>query len=242
MVPAIDIRAGRVVRLRQGDFAHEQVYAGDPVQVARGFAEVGAERIHIVDLDGARAGEPQQASSIRAIVVALRGRGLRIQTAGGLRTADAIAQALDLSVDRVVLGTAAVMDPDLVARAIEVHGSERIVVALDVRAGVAVGEGWAVGAAGRPVEEAIDILNGIGVVTIAVTAIERDGLLGGPDVGLLERVIARTTAAVLASGGMRSIADLATVRALGANGAIVGRAIYEGAIDVGSAIEELSAR
>jgi len=239
VIPAIDLRGGRVVRLRQGDFTREQIYADDPVQVARGFAEAGAARIHVVDLDGARFGEPQQASSIRAIVSALRGRGPKIQTAGGLRSADAIAQALDLGADCVVLGTAAVMDPDLVARAIDRHGPERIVVALDVRDGIAVGEGWTVGAAGRPVDEAIDVLNGTGVATVAVTAIGRDGMLGGPDVELLTRVIARTDAAVLASGGMRSIADLEAVRAIGARGAIVGRAIYEGAIDVAGAIEAL---
>jgi phosphoribosylformimino-5-aminoimidazole carboxamide ribonucleotide (ProFAR) isomerase len=152
-----------------------------------------------------------------------------------------IDDVLGAGADRVVLGTAALTDPELVRGAIERHGAERIVVALDVRDGRAVGEGWVDGAVGRPLEEALNDLGALGVGTFAVTAIARDGLLGGPDLELLTRCIARTPAAVIASGGIRSIADLEAVRAVGAAGAIVGRALYDGTLDLSAAVRRLAA-
>jgi phosphoribosylformimino-5-aminoimidazole carboxamide ribotide isomerase len=239
--PAIDLRAGRVVRLRQGDFAREQVYDDDPAAVARRFDEAGAAWIHIVDLDGARDGERRQVAAVDAIVraidhVGITGRGPRLQVAGGLRTADAVAAVLAAGVDRVVIGTAALRDPGFVAAAIVRHGADRIAVALDVRGGLAVGDGWVPGSQGLAVEDAIAALSDAGVRTFAVTAIDRDGLLEGPDLDLLGRVRDASGADIVASGGVASIDDLLEIRRIGCRGAIVGRAIYDGRIDLAEAI------
>jgi len=236
VLPAIDLRDGQVVRLRQGDFAREQVYADDPVAVARGFAAAGAGWIHLVDLDGARAGERRQGSTIAAIAAALPAGGPRLQVAGGLRSAAAIADVLGLGVARVVIGTAALRDAGFVATAIADHGPGRIAVALDVRDGMAIGDGWVPGADGVPINEAMDRLTAVGVTTFAVTSIERDGLLGGPALELLGSCVRSTRATILASGGIRSVDDLEAVREIGCGGAIVGRAIYDGRLDLAAAI------
>jgi len=240
ILPAIDLRGGRVVRLRQGDFDREQVYAEDPLAVAAEFAAAGAEWIHVVDLDGARAGGRRQVSTIEAIVASLAGAGPRLQVAGGLRSAEAIADVLGAGVERVVVGTVALRDPDLVAALIGRHGPDRIAVALDVRDGMAIGDGWVPGAPGVPVADALARLAAVGVATFAVTSIERDGLLGGPDLALLASCAGSTAATVVASGGIRSIADLQAVRDIGCSGAIVGRAIYDGRLDLRAAIAAIS--
>jgi len=236
ILPAIDMRDGKVVRLRQGDFAREQVYADDPVAVARSFAAAGAGWIHLVDLDGARAGERRQGGAIAAIAAAVLADSPRLQVAGGLRSAAAIADVLALGVARVVIGTAALRDAAFVATAIADHGPGRIAVALDVRDGLAIGDGWVPGAAGVPVAQALDRLTAVGVATFAVTSIERDGLMGGPDIELLGSCVRSTGAAILASGGIRSVDDLEAVRRVGCRGAIVGRAIYDGGLDLAAAL------
>jgi len=228
------------VRLRQGDFDREQVYAEDPLAVAAEFAAAGAEWIHVVDLDGARAGGRRQVSTIEAIVASLAGAGPRLQVAGGLRSAEAIADVLGAGVERVVVGTVALRDPDLVAALIGRHGPDRIAVALDVRDGLAVGHGWRDDAPGVAVEVALEELFDAGVRTFEVTAIDRDGLLGNPDLELYRRLIALDRGAIIASAGIATIADLLAVRDLGCAGAIVGRAIYEGRLTVASALNGLA--
>jgi len=235
LLPAIDLRAGRVVRLRRGDFDRETVFDDDPIAVAERFAEAGATWIHLVDLDGARAGRPVQAGLVARIVERV-GERTRCQVAGGLRTVEAVATALAAGAARVVVGTAALEDPDLAGELVGRHGAERIVVALDVRDGLALGEAWRPGAAGRPVEAALEALAQVGVARFAVTAIERDGLLAGPDLGLLGRLVALDRGAIIASGGISSIADLHAARRLGCAGAIVGRALYEGQLELGEAL------
>jgi len=235
VIPAIDLRGGRVVRLQEGDFDREQVYGDSPPDIAVEFAAAGATWIHVVDLDGARAGERRQSEAIGAIRAAVP-RAVRLQVGGGIRSAHAIADTLTAGADRVVLGTAAVEEPALVKDAIERHGSDRIAVALDIRNGLAVGRGWARGAPGHPVDAAIASLDGMGVRTLFVTAIDRDGLLGGPDLALLERVLDLTEADVIASGGIATIDDLRAARAIGCGGAIVGRALYDGRIDLAEAL------
>ncbi|HEX5823602.1 MAG TPA: 1-(5-phosphoribosyl)-5-[(5-phosphoribosylamino)methylideneamino] imidazole-4-carboxamide isomerase [Candidatus Limnocylindrales bacterium] len=234
VIPAIDLRAGRVVRLQEGDFDREQVYANEPAAIAAAFGTSGAGWVHVVDLDGARAGERRQVGSIAAIRRELP-RTTRLQVGGGIRTMATLAETLAAGADRVVLGTAALIDPGLVRRSIQRHGADRIAIALDVRDGLALGHGWVPGAAGEPVEAAVEKLAGAGVATFVVTAIDRDGLLGGPDLALLERLLALTDAAVIASGGVATIADLLATRSLGCAGAIVGRALYDGRIDLAEA-------
>ncbi|HEY8868960.1 MAG TPA: 1-(5-phosphoribosyl)-5-[(5-phosphoribosylamino)methylideneamino] imidazole-4-carboxamide isomerase [Candidatus Limnocylindrales bacterium] len=238
VIPAIDLRGGRVVRLRQGDFSQETVYGGDPSEVADRFVSAGVRWIHIVDLDGARAGEPRQEAAVRRVVETVRGRA-SCEVAGGLRAVDAVERAFGAGAARVVIGTAALADPAFARRIVEEHGEDAVVVSLDVREGLAVGDGWRPGAAARPVEDALGALANAGIRLFEVTAIDRDGLLGGPDIDLLRRLIALDRGAVIASGGMRSILDLRAVKGLGCAGAIVGTAIYAGTLDLADAIAAL---
>jgi phosphoribosylformimino-5-aminoimidazole carboxamide ribotide isomerase len=226
--------------LRQGDFEQESEYSTDPPGVAAGFAEVGAEWIHVVDLDGALHGERRQAATLGAIVARIGPGRTRLQVAGGFRTHDAIDAALGLGAQRVVIGTAALADPAFVDAAIERHGTARIAVALDVRDGIAVGQGWIPDAQGVPVDEALERLAAIGVTTFAVTAIDRDGLLRGPDLALLERMTGATDASIIASGGIASVDDLRAVRRIGCAGAIVGRALYDGTLDLRTVLETVA--
>src|SRR5215207_1491265 len=180
LLPAIDLRDGRVVRLRQGDFERETSYSEDPVAVAVEFAAAGAQWLHVVDLDGARNGEPRHAATVAAIVAAV-GREVRVEAAGGLRTRATVQLAFVTGASRVVLGTAALRDPAFAAAVVEEHGFERVAVAIDVRDGRASGDGWD---ANAPTTDALDAMRRLadsGVSTFEVTAIDRDGLLEGPD-------------------------------------------------------------
>ena len=237
VIPAIDLRAGRVVRLVEGDFGTETAYGTDPLATALTFAAAGASWLHLVDLDGAR-GEPRQADVVDAVV---RGSaGLRCQVGGGMRTEEAVAEMLDAGAARVVIGTAGLEDPDLLTRVVARHGADRIATALDVRAGLAVGEGWREGATGRPVDEALAMFADAGIEHVIVTAIDRDGHLAGPDFGLLTRVVDAGRCRVTASGGISTVADLLAVRGLGCEAAIVGRAIHERRLDLATALAALA--
>lgn len=232
---AIDLRGGRVVRLRQGDFAQETAYSEDPVAVAREFAGLGAEWLHVVDLDAARTGVRSNTSVIESLVEAIGDR-LRVEVAGGLREEEAVAAVLASGAARAVVGTAALRDPGFAGRLVAAHGADRIVAALDVRGGRAVGHGWAPGAAGVDATEVLRRLADAGVTTFEVTAIDRDGLLGGPDLRLYEGLVRMGRGAIVASGGIASVEDLRAVQGIGCTGAIVGRAIYEGRIRLADAI------
>lgn len=238
VIPAIDLRAGRVVRLVEGDYARETRYERDPVTVVRGFADAGARWIHVVDLDGAK-GEPRQAAAVERIVRAVAGRAA-CEVGGGLRSADAVTQMLRAGAARVVFGTALLRTPALARTLIAAHGSEVIVAALDVRDGQALGDGWTAGATARDVDTSLATLADEGVIRFVVTSIARDGALGGPDLDLLRRLVDQGRGAIVASGGIASIADLEAVRAIGCEGAIVGRALYEGVIDLEAAIRDLA--
>lgn len=240
LLPAIDLRGGKVVRLREGDFARETVYGDVPPAVARAFADAGATWLHVVDLDGARAGRPQQAAIVMAIVAEVGSR-MRIQVGGGLRDETSVETVLDSGAERVVLGTAALEEPAMVGRLVRRHGAGRIVVALDVRAGRAVGEGWRTDAGGSPVVDALRRVTDEGVETLAVTAIARDGLLEGPDLDLLGQLVGLGQGRIIASGGIGSTGDVLAVRQLGCVGAIVGRALYEGRLDLAATIAALAA-
>lgn len=240
LLPAIDLSGGRVVRLTQGDFARETAYSDNPVAVAIAFADAGARWIHIVDLDGARTGEPVQADIIRRIVSAVGDR-VSCQVAGGLRTPGAVALAFASGATRTVVGTAALRAPSFAGDLVRAHGAHRIVVALDVRNGLAVGEGWRDAAAGIDPAVALTRLADLGVELFAATAIDRDGLLDGPDLDLLGGLTGLRRGSVIASGGVSSIGDILATRAIGCSGAIVGRAIYEGRVDLVEALASLGA-
>jgi phosphoribosylformimino-5-aminoimidazole carboxamide ribotide isomerase len=239
LLPAIDLRGGRVVRLLEGDFERETAYSDDPVGVAHQFVEDGATWLHIVDLDGARVGEPTQAATIRRIARAVEGRA-RCEVAGGLRTAESVAAALGTGAARVVVGTAALVDPAFAGRLVAHHGADRVVAAIDVRDGLALGDAWRPGAQGVLPADAMTALAESGVTTFAATAIERDGRLEGPDLALLESLVVLGRGRVIASGGIGSIEDLRRVREIGCMGAIVGKALYEGRIELARALEATS--
>jgi phosphoribosylformimino-5-aminoimidazole carboxamide ribotide isomerase len=235
LLPAIDIRGGRVVRLRQGDFDREVAYEADPVAVAARFVAQGATWLHVVDLDGARDGEPRQLDTAAAVVAEVHGRA-RVELGGGLRTAIAVAGAIGTGAARVTVGTAALTDPEFVRSIVARHGPERVVASIDVRDGLALGEGWRTGAVGLPAAEAIEMLAGAGVMTFEVTSIARDGLLEGPDLELLRALVTLRLGRIVASGGIASVDDVLAVQAIGCAGAIVGSALYEGRFDVGAAM------
>ena len=231
LLPAIDLRAGRVVRLSQGDFDRETAYDTDPPAVARRFADAGATWIHVVDLDGAVAGEPVQLQLASEIVAETYGRA-RVEAGGGLRTPESVAGALGTGAARAVIGTKALQDPGFALGLVARYGRNRIAASIDVRDGLALGDGWREGGAGVPVADAVGALASAGVEVFEVTAIDRDGLLGGPDLELLRGLVALGHGRVIASGGISSIADVIAVQAAGCAGAIVGRAIYEGRVDL----------
>jgi phosphoribosylformimino-5-aminoimidazole carboxamide ribotide isomerase len=235
ILPAIDLRGGRVVRLKQGDFERETAFSDDPVAVARAFVDGGGRWLHVVDLDGARTGEPAHGAIVTALVEAVGDRAA-VEVAGGLRTDASVAAVLAAGAARAIVGTAALRDPGFAGRLVSTHGPDRIVVALDIREGLALGEGWRAEAPGVRAEDALQALADQGVTTFEATAIERDGLLQGPDLELLTRLVRLGRGTVIASGGITSIEDIRTVRAIGCTGAIVGRALYEGRLDIASAI------
>jgi phosphoribosylformimino-5-aminoimidazole carboxamide ribotide isomerase len=235
VLPAIDLRAGRVVRLERGDFARETSFSDDPVATASAFADAGARWLHVVDLDAARDGASEHAAVIRRVVAAVGDR-LAVEVAGGLRSQRVVADALSQGAARAVVGTAALRDATFAARLVERHGAERIAVALDVRAGEAVGHGWVPGSAGQDVVQALEGLADVGVRTFEVTAIERDGMLAGPDLELYRRLVGLGRGSIIASAGVTSVEDLQALRELGCTGAIVGRALYDGRLTIEAAL------
>lgn len=229
--PAIDIRGGHAVRLVEGDYDQETVFDADPVDAARRWADAGAEWIHIVDLDGAREGKRRNARVIGRIRDAV---DCNLQLGGGIRTMDDIDDVLDLGVDRVVIGSAAVTHPELVAIAVERVGSA-IAVGLDARDGKLATHGWreqsdvsALAAARRFAEDGVD--------QVIFTDIGRDGRLEGPNLGALREMIAGVPVDVIASGGISSLDDVRAVRDLGAAGVIIGAALYHKKFTLAEAI------
>ena len=229
--PAIDIRGGKAVRLVEGDFDQETSFDADPAEAARRWEALGAEWIHIVDLDGARDG----ARANRAAIERIRGAvSTRLQLGGGLRTLHDLRDVAAIGVDRMVIGSAAISDPELVERAIEVHGTA-IAVGLDARDGKLAVNGW--------VEQTdVDALElarryaGAGLAQIVFTDIRRDGRLEGPNLEVLTEMVVGLSIDVIASGGIGSLSDIRHVRECGAAGAIIGAALYHHRISLADAI------
>jgi phosphoribosylformimino-5-aminoimidazole carboxamide ribotide isomerase len=233
LYPAIDLRRGRCVRLAQGEASRETVYGDDPVSVARSFADAGAEWVHVVDLDAAF-GDGSNRALIRDVVSSV---GIRVQTGGGLRTEDDLAEVLDAGAARAVIGTAAIENPDLVRRAVARFGAERIAVGLDARGRRPAARGWTE-ESGADLFDLARRMVDLGALTIVHTDIERDGMLMGPNVALSAELAQASGAEVIVSGGVAGIGDVeAAARAeRGIVGVIVGKAIYEGRIDVAEAV------
>jgi phosphoribosylformimino-5-aminoimidazole carboxamide ribotide isomerase len=232
LYPAIDLRGGRCVRLLQGDYERETVYGDDPVAVAKGFEAAGAPWVHVVDLDAARTGRPENREVVAAVAAAV---AVPVQSGGGVRDEASAAALLDAGVRRVVVGTAALEQPDLVRRLAAAYPG-RIAVGIDGRAGEAAVRGWTEGA-GVSVLDAVAMFEDAGVAAVIVTDISRDGTLAGPDLDGLAAVRDRTTIDVVASGGVGSLDDLRALARLGGlAGVIVGKALYEGLFTVEEAI------
>jgi phosphoribosylformimino-5-aminoimidazole carboxamide ribotide isomerase len=228
LYPAIDILDGSAVRLRKGDFDASKVYDQDPLAAARRWVQAGAERLHVVDLDGARAGHPMNLEHVRRVTAEL---DVPVQLGGGLRTLEAIAQALETGVERVILGTAAFTDPDLLERALAEHGPRRVLVSVDVRDGRVATAGWTQTTA-MTAAQVVASLHERGVGELVYTNVDRDGMLEGPDLEEV-RTIARAVRGrmgMVYSGGIGALADLEGLAALGEQslaGVIVGKALYE---------------
>jgi phosphoribosylformimino-5-aminoimidazole carboxamide ribotide isomerase len=239
LYPAIDLRAGRCVRLVEGDFAQETVYGDDPVAVALRFVAAGARWIHVVDLDAARTGDPTNRAVVGAVAEAVRTAGGQVQAGGGVRSLEAAAALLDAGVARVVVGTAAVENPSLVS-SIAGRWPGQVAVGLDHRAGEVRLKGWTEGG-GRTVFDLAPLAVSWGASAVIVTDISRDGRLVGPDVRGLTELVESTGAPLIASGGVGSLDDVRALAAIpGLIGAIAGRAIYEGRLDVADAVEVLA--
>lgn len=234
--PAIDIRGGRCVRLTKGDFNQETVFADCPADMAAKWSELGAEYLHVVDLDGALAGKKQNEVAIRDIIGRVK---LPIQLGGGIRTMQDIEYALDMSITRVIIGSAAVRNPDLVKEACREFGSDVIVAGIDAKAGIVAVDGWGVSGDVTAVELAKRMADA-GVRHIVYTDISRDGTLSGVNVAATAELAAACGIGVIASGGVSSIEDIRAVKqaeADGIEGVIVGKAIYTGSLDLKAALD-----
>jgi 1-(5-phosphoribosyl)-5-[(5-phosphoribosylamino)methylideneamino] imidazole-4-carboxamide isomerase/N-(5'phosphoribosyl)anthranilate isomerase len=232
LLPAVDIRDGRAVRLKQGKADAETIYDDDPVAAARRWVDQGSEWLHVVDLDAAFAGEPRNRHLIADICAAT---GAQVQASGGVRTLDDIARSIEYGAARVVIGTMALEDPTFVARALAQHG-DHIVVGLDADGTTLRARGWTTESG--DLFETLERLTTIGVQRFVFTDIARDGMLGGPNLERLAKVAEATTARLTASGGVSSVADLerlATVHPR-VDEVIVGKALYAGRFTVAHAL------
>ncbi len=234
ILPAIDIKDGQCVRLYQGDYAQVTTYDADPVQVAQRWQAAGASWLHVVDLDGAASGQPVNVELISQMRAAT---SLHIEVGGGMRSLDHIQHMLDVGVDRVILGTVALTDRKLLEQGLARWG-ERIAVGLDARDGWVAIAGWRETSRVQATALATELTT-VGVQRFIYTDIARDGALRGPNLNALKEMQRATPGPLIASGGVSSIDDLRSLAALGVEGAIVGKAIYTGDVDLAAAIEEM---
>jgi phosphoribosylformimino-5-aminoimidazole carboxamide ribotide isomerase len=230
VIPAIDLMDGQVVRLRKGDFATKVVYSERPAEVAAGFVRAGARRIHVVDLDGARAGRPVNGEAVRAIAAT----GAEVEVGGGLRRIEDVEAVLGLGARMAVLGTAAVERLDLVREACA-RFPGRIVAGIDARDGEVKVAGWAQGT-GLAASEVVRRVREAGVTLVEYTDVARDGMFSGVDAEGAARLQADGGVPVVASGGVASLEDVSACRRAGLAGVIVGKALYEGLIDLAEAV------
>ncbi len=237
LYPAIDIRNGNVVRLTQGDFSQETIYAEDPVKMALQFRQAGATHLHVVDLDGAREGRPVNLDLIASIV---RGFDGFVQTGGGIRSPEIADSLLEAGVSRLILGTAALTDPFFLKKMVD-RCQDRFYVGVDVKEGAIALRGWLSVDTRDPMEVMVRLVEE-GVRGFVYTDIARDGLLSGPNFDRTEEVKRTVRVPVIASGGVTSLSDLQRLREMGVDGAIVGRALYTGDMNLAEALSMLGGR
>jgi len=237
VIPAIDLLEGRCVRLHQGDYNQVTTFSEDPRQQALDWQRQGARRLHLVELDGARQGRPVNDAAVRSITAAL---SIPVQLGGGVRTMERAEQLLELGLDRVILGTLAVEEPDLVCRLAE-RQPGRIVVGIDARDGLVSTRGWLQNSALQATEVAQRFENS-GVSAIIATDIATDGTLAGPNLAFLRGMAQASALPVIASGGVGSLSDLLSLLSLaplGLQGVVIGRALYDGRVDLAEALQAI---
>ena len=236
VIPAIDLKDGRCVRLRQGDMADETVYSDDVKEVASRWQQQGAGLIHVVDLNGAVDGEPKNLPHIESVMNAVR---VKVQVGGGIRTIDTVRRYLNAGVSRVVLGTAALTNRALLDQACQ-EFPQRIVLGLDARDGRIAVKGWTTVSDVKAID-LLKELSGCAIAAVIYTDIARDGMLNGPNIPALKEVVEYSSFPVIASGGITRLEDLQAVRSLGRKieGAIVGKALYDGKLDLKAAVAAL---
>ena len=236
VIPSIDIKSGYCVRLYQGDYNQETIYSDDPLKVALSYQSQGAPRIHIVDLDGAATGKIEHLNIIQNIVSNLE---IPIQIGGGIRDYDSATNLYSIGVDRVVIGTSAIKNPSLVDQIYTSHGSDAIVIAIDARDEEVSIDGWTQGTSVDVMNLASDMKT-LGVTRILYTDISRDGTLTGPNLDMNTKLVSQTGLSILASGGVTKLDDLIELQTIGVEGAILGRSLYTGDIDLSEAINLVS--
>ena len=236
VIPAIDIRGGRCVRLFQGDYDRETVFSDSPVDMAAHWVERGAERLHVVDLDGARDGVAPNIEIVAQIAAA---SPVPVQYGGGVRDVESAVRAVEMGVDRVVVGTAAVEDPGLVPVLLREIGAAALVVSVDARDGRVALDGWTRGSGVDAVDFARQ-LESAGVERIVFTDVSRDGTLTEPNFAGVEEIAEATGMRVLVAGGVSAVEHVSRLAAVPVEGAIVGSAVYTGAIDLGEAMAAVS--
>mgnify|MGYP001808198076 FL=1 len=232
VIPAIDLKDGRCVRLFQGDFAQETVFSDDPLAMAKFWQDQGGHRLHLVDLDGAIQGKPIHLEVITSIV---RELDIPVQVGGGIRDLATAGTWLNAGVDRVVIGTAAVSNPDMVSEVCQKHGSEQVVVSVDAKDGLVALRGWKETSSVTVLELANQMVD-LGVVRLLYTDIARDGALTGPDLVTNARLAEKTGLAVQASGGVASVEHIKELLPTGVEGVIVGMALYIGTVNLAEAV------
>ena len=232
LYPAIDLVGGKAVRLFKGDYAQMTVYSDDPVAVAMAFRNAGATRMHLVDLEAAKSGIPENAATIRAIA---KQTDLFLEAGGGIRTMETLDAYLALGVDRAILGTAAVTDPDFLEAAIAKYG-EKVAVGVDLKDGYVAIKGWTE-TSDLTADAFFARMEALGVKTVICTDISRDGAMKGTNRELYKALSGKFSIDLIASGGVSSLDDIAALKEMGLSGAIIGKAYYTGAIDLRKALE-----
>ena len=232
IIPAIDLIGGQAVRLVKGDYDKVTVYSDDPAAVAESFERAGAKYLHVVDLDGAKDGTTANFETIKKII---ERTDLSVEVGGGIRTLERVRQYIDVGVDRVIIGTAAVTDPDFLSEAVKLYG-EKIVVGVDIKDGFVAIKGW-LEISELSCKEFCKKLEDLGVKTIICTDISKDGMMSGTNRELYRELYDEFELNIIASGGVSSMEDIAVLSNMGLFGAIVGKAIYTGAIELSEAIK-----
>ncbi len=237
VIPAIDLRGGRCVRLYQGDYNRETVFSDDPLEVARRWVKSGARRLHVIDLDGAKSGEQRNAETAYRIACEA---GVPVQLGGGIRTIQSARQAIERGIERVLIGTAAVEEPDLLRELVDELGPERVVVTVDARDGRVALSGWTESSEVEA-DELIREMQRVGVSRYLYTDISRDGTLTEPNFDALDGLTTISDVKIIAAGGISSVEHLLRLREIGVESAVVGTAIYTGDMDLGQAVAALGA-